>query len=302
MNDNSVAIVIPVFNRIEYTKKCLDNLFKLREASNILDKELHVVVVDDGSEDGTSDWIKENHPTIHILYGDGNLWWSGGINKGVRYALDVIKSDYVLWWNNDILAAPDYLVNLFRIIKNNSTDIIIGSKIFSLNHDHLFGMGGIFDAETGNYGMHGHKQPDNEIYKQPFEVDWFPGMGTIIHRTVFEKIGFVDEKNFPQYHGDSDFTLRAKQEGFRLIAFPDLVIYNDGSNRVRSDSLYKSLTHIRSLFNIKKYLLFLRRHSTSLKAYLSVFKKYFYYIGGFYKWKFLNFFGINRPEHGRRRN
>ena len=62
-----IYIVIPVFNRKQFTKDCLDSLRKQT------DKRFKVVVVDDGSTDGTSDMLKEEYPEVHILYGDGNL-------------------------------------------------------------------------------------------------------------------------------------------------------------------------------------------------------------------------------------
>jgi GT2 family glycosyltransferase len=294
MFNNSLAIIIPVFNRIDYTKKCLSNLVTIKISSESINKRLSIVVVDDGSRDGTSEWIRKFHPDVHIVYGDGNLWWSGGVNKGISYAIDVLNSDYILWWNNDIIAAPDYFSELFGIIEKSPVDIVIGSKIYRMNNDLLFGMGGRFDPVWGYYDMYGHNQTDSEELKKSFEVDWFPGMGTTFHRTVFEKIGLVDEENFPQYHGDSDFTFRAKKAGFKLIAYPELVIYNDGANRKSSKTLYHSLTDTGSLYNFSKYMKFFGRHATSFKAYRFIFNSYFRYIGGFYKWKMLNLIGIKK--------
>jgi GT2 family glycosyltransferase len=236
---------------------------------------------------------------VHILYGDGGLWWSGGINKGMAYALKELETDYVLWWNNDIIPGKDYFTQVERLISVNDDDILIGSKIFILGKDLIWGMGGRFDPVKGTKFMYGMRQEDCDIYRKPFEVDWFPGMGTIIHRKVFDRIGMLDEKNFPQYHGDSDFTFRAKKAGFRLMVFPELVIYNDITNTGmihggRFIKLYRSVTSIKSNFNLKKDISFYKKHASSPFAFIALIKKYSLYIGGFFKWKILNFFGIKK--------
>ena len=294
-----VSIIIPVFNNINFTKFCLKTLNELLSPPGPSGIDFKIVVVDDGSKDGTAEWIKENFPDVHLLFGNGNLWWSGGINMGVAYAFDKLETDYILWWNNDIKPKEDYFLQVEKLIRENEDNVLIGSKIFILNKDIIWGMGGKFDPVTGVRFMYGGLQDDSDKFRRPIEVDWFPGMGTIIHRQVFEKIGMLDFRNFPQYHGDSDFTYRAKKAGFKLIAFPELVIYNDNSNTglIHSGTirnLFKSLTSVKSNFNIKKEVTFYRKHSQSPLAYLYVIRNYFRYIGGFFKWKFLNSIGIKK--------
>lgn len=300
----NLAIIIPVFNKLKFTQKCLESLNALIYSPELTEIEFQVIVVDDGSKDGTAEWIKENYPKIHLLFGDGNLWWSGGVNLGVDYALNSLNADYVLWWNNDIEPSPDYFINAQKLIVSNNNDTLIGSKIFTLDKKIIWGMGGKFDPINGHRYMYGGLQADTENFRKPLEVDWFPGMGTFIHRKVYEKIGMLDEEEFPQYHGDSDFTYRARKAGFRLIAFPDLIIYNDTSNTglIHQGSvrkLYSSLISRQSNFNIKKELTFYKKHAKSSYAYFYIVKKYFRYIGGFYKWKFLNFLGIKKSHCGK---
>ncbi len=308
MNNNKsnsriiVSIIIPVFNTINFTKVCLKSLYDQMSHSGSLDADFKIVVVDDGSKDGTTSWIKEHYPSVYLLKGDGNLWWSGGINKGIDFALKEFHTNYILWWNNDIIPANGYFSKLVKLIKENDEDILIGSKVFVLHQNLIWGMGGKFDPAKGTRFMYGMQQKDCDTYQKPFEVDWFPGMGTIIHRTVFERIGLLDAKNFPQYHGDSDFTFRAKKAGFKLIAYPELVIYNDTSNTGLShegslSNLFKSLTSIKSKFNIHKDIIFFRKHASSYYAYLLLMNKYFRYIGGYCKWKFLNYFGVKKTEY-----
>ena len=300
MNNLVLSIVIPVHNGLNYTKNCIKSLINNLEQDLYSRPKVEIVVIDDGSTDGTSGWLKDEYPMVHVLRGSGDLWWSGGINKGVYFALNELKSDYILWWNNDILPAENYFHELFQIIEKSQPGVLIGSKIFVLDQDNLiWGMGGRFNPKNGDRFMYGEMQPDNNLFQKPFEVDWFPGMGTAIHKSVFETIGFLDEKNFPQYHGDSDYTFRARKAGFKLIAFNQLRIKNDNTNTgIKHQGslkyLYQSLTGIKSNYNIKKDFLFFKKHATSPIAYKQLFHKYFRYIGGFLKWSILGVIGIHR--------
>ena len=86
-----LAVVFPVFNRLEYTKKTLawlsHSIEQCAEPSTMID----IIITDDGSSDGSSDWIHEHYPQIHLLHGDGNLWWSGGVNMAARHALEALE-------------------------------------------------------------------------------------------------------------------------------------------------------------------------------------------------------------------
>ena len=147
--------------------------------------------------------------------------------------------------------------------------------------------------------MYASNSEDISEYKESFEVDWLPGMGSIFHSMVYEKLGPLDDIGFPQYHGDADYTYRAKSEGFTITVYPELVIYNDKSNSSLTHdntwkSFFRSLNSIRSNYDIKKDLLFYRKYARSPFAWFNLLEKYFIYFGSFIKWKFLGMFGIKR--------
>lgn len=268
---------------------------------SVLKENVIIIVVDDGSTDGTLQWVKKHFPEVVVLQGDGSLWWSGSINMGVEYSLANTDADFILWWNNDIISSEDYFKNLFEILSQVDENHLVGSKIFRLNENKVWGMGGKFDPVRGTKFMYGEMQPDIPDLQMPLRVEWFPGMGTTIHRNVYREIGLLDNKNFPQYHGDSDFTYRAAAKGYVLKAYPQLRIYNDVSNTgLRHDNsfrqLTRSLTSIKSNYNIKKDLLFYKKHSNSIRAYTPLINKYGKYIGGYFKWKILGMFGKQRTS------
>lgn len=160
-------------------------------------------------------------------------------------------------------------------------------------------MGGLFDEHSGTKFTIGMNKADANKYNEITDADWLPGMGTLIHKSLFEKIGLVNAKDFPQYHGDSNFTYRAKLAGYPIKVFPQLKIWNDKSNSGLQHFnnfrlLIRSLNDIKSNYHFGKDLLFYRKHASSPIAYTALFLKYYYYIGGFLKWKFLSLLGQSK--------
>ena len=90
-----IYVLIPVHNRLKLTKNCVNSLLKQKNCEKI-----KIVIVDDGSTDGTSDYFKKNFPKIDILQGTGNLYWGGAINYGIIKKKSKIN-DWLLIVNND---------------------------------------------------------------------------------------------------------------------------------------------------------------------------------------------------------
>jgi GT2 family glycosyltransferase len=293
-----IAILLPVFNNLDFTKSTLEELGKLLPL--VEGSDFHIVIVDDGSTDGTSDWVQQNHPEVILLHGDGNLWWSGAINMGAQYAIEKLKVDYLLLWNNDVKVVGDYFKELVRIVSETTMPALLGSKIYVAEQPELvWSMGGYFDPKSGRYDMYGNFENDSEGFREIREADWLTGMGTVVPVEVVEQIGNWNAEDFPQYHGDSDFTYRAKLAGYRVFVHPSLGILNhvrssgiDHEGSIRR--LMMLLTDIRSKSNLKKNLKFYRLYSNSLRAYWPVVWFYFQIFGGFMKWKILRIFGIKK--------
>ncbi len=189
-----------------------------------------------------------------------------------------------------------------RILSGPEKTGIIGSKIYVAGSpDIVWSAGGYFNIRTGKGYMYGYFEPDSEELNQIRKVDWLTGMGTVVPRKVVEKIGYWDSENFPQYHGDSDFTFRAKLEGFDVKIYPSLKLYNhvESSGIEHQGSLksvYRLLTDIRSKSNLSKNLLFYRKYVKSPLAYLPLIWFYIKIFGGFIKWKLLGLIGLGKAK------
>jgi len=297
-NKISVAILLPVYNHLQYTKRSLEDL--LNNTSGIQNIHFYTVLIDDGSSDGTSDWVRINFPSVHILKGDGKLWWSGAINRGAGYAKEKLDADYLLLWNNDIEVDPSYFTKLAQIARKNDKNTITGSKIYVKGSQNIvWSVGGFFHPKTGKLGMHGYFKKDTAEYNKVVHADWLTGMGTLIPVNVIDAIGYWDNVHFPQYFGDSDFTYRAKLKGYNIVVDPNLVLYNSTTSSGiehggNLNKLFKLFTDTRSKSNFKRNFKFYQLHATSIRAYIPFFFLYVRIFLGFFKWKVFNLFGIHK--------
>jgi GT2 family glycosyltransferase len=214
-----VFVIIPVHNGIEHTLPTVKSLLPLLPPGG------RIVVVDDGSTDGTTETLQEECPAVTVLQGDGNLWWSGAINKGARYALEE-GADYVLLLNNDVIIHPQFLEELLQGARE-FPGALVGSKIlFAHEPLKVWFMGGKINWLRGKYWITGSGQPDTGAWREPIEVDWLAGMSMLVPTAVFRLGLWVDQEAFPQYSGDSDFSIRARKAGFKLIVWPRSHVYN----------------------------------------------------------------------------
>jgi len=215
-----VSIVTPIFNGIEHTLAYLQSLAECRYPN------FEIIIVDDGSTDGSAALIAEKFPQVRILPGDGNLWWSGGTNMGIRDSL-ARGTDFILTMNNDVQVAPDFLDALVFAARENPGAIIGGKIYFMADPERIWSAGGRLDWLSGKTLVqvgHGQLDRDEFCHRQP--MDFLTGMNVLIPASVFDRIGFYDDVHFPQYHADSEFTLRARMHGITILFEPCAKVWN----------------------------------------------------------------------------
>jgi len=282
-----IGVVVPIHNGLEQTRSGLASLQKSIDCCDPEMGSIQVIVVDDGSTDGSADWISAHFPTVRLLKADGDLWWTGAMNVGAHYAVEDLGCEYVAAWNNDIQCAPDYFTRLFDILANTQDHRIIASKIFLLDEpDRLYAMGCLFNPVTGRQSLIGSKTKDGGQFEHVHLADWAPGMGTVAPKRALEAINYWDARTFPQYCGDSDFCLRAKNAGFPLFVYPQLRIWNDkrtsGIEHNGTVRLFiRTLVDRRSSFQLQAQVAFYLRHAKSPRALIQLVYLYIRYAGSF---------------------
>jgi GT2 family glycosyltransferase len=297
---NSVAILIPVYNGLNYTQQCIRDIYTSIAKVPQESSRFSAVIIDDGSTDNTAEWIMNNFPDIHLLKGDGNLWWSGSINKGIEYALNTLQTSYVLLWNNDITPGPDFFEAVLETINDQDNYPLACSMVYFKDRpDTLISTGGYFNKHNGDMGLYNYNKNESEALLEGLNIDWFGGMGTLIRSDVFESVGLFDAVSFPQYHGDSDFGMRATEAGYTIKLVRGMKIWNDtGNSGIHRSMLLRdfiqSFYSIKSINNIKKDILFYKKHAASNWSYFKLIKKYAVYLASFVKWKSLAIIGIHK--------
>lgn len=219
-----VFIITGVNNNWAYTDKFL----KCTEAQNY--KNIEVVVVDDGSSDGTAQKIAEYYPRTKVEMGDGTLWWTGCMHVGLeRVLLTANNGDYILTINNDCIFKKDFVTNLIAASKDNP-GVVIGSIALSLDDNNsIVDSGAKIDWTRGQIGRAGYGRltevPKNYIYN--CKIDALTTRGTLFPVSVVKEVGNFDIKHLPHYISDLEYTIRIKKNGFGLVVAYNCIIYND---------------------------------------------------------------------------
>lgn len=219
---SSVWCIVPCFNRTVDTLRFLGN-FTSQSYPN-----KHVVIVDDNSNDNTVFNVMLNYPEAHIVNGEGDLWWSGGTNLGIKYALEH-GADYILTINDDSQFSNNLISTLYSVAEKNKKYIVGSVLVEEGNENCIWSVGSCHDFnEQRLMKLNFSGQPLEVLdgLPDPYRVEMMPGNGVLIPREVFDKIGFYDEINFPQYHADSEFIMRASINGFLPVISLEARIVN----------------------------------------------------------------------------
>jgi GT2 family glycosyltransferase len=273
-----IAILIPIHNRILTTQIGIQTLYaalnKYVEKGKGLFK-FEVVVTDDGSTDGSSEWIAQNYPDVHLLKGDGNLWWTGAINMGAKYSLETLAVDYILLWNDDISPESDFFILAEKTLLEVDTSTVFGAKIVDINDPgRVLSCGGFFNRYSGIETLINSKDLEKYAGSKFIEVHSLTGMGTFIHKDVIASVGLWDEL-LPHYKSDSDYILTLKARGYKIVVDLDLIIYDDASKRGISKpknvkAFMNNLSSVRSPYNLKFLLRYNGKHGIAPFTYYGV--------------------------------
>ncbi|EIC23458.1 putative glycosyltransferase [Thiorhodovibrio frisius] len=206
-------IAIPVFNRLEQTRECVESL----ERSAFRDFE--IVICDDGSTDGTGEYLAEHHPDVKVLRGDGQLWWTGGINRCLEYILPLAADeDLVLTLNNDVVVGPEFLDRMIEAHHARPRALIGSMVVFKDDPGRIETAESVHNWTTAKKGYANRfGEPVTDRHHGLTSVPKLCGKGVLIPVTVFRNIGVYDRHAFPHYAADEDFSMRAANAGYEVL-------------------------------------------------------------------------------------
>lgn len=220
-----IVIVIPTFNRNRLLLKLLGQINNQRVESDI---NIEIVVVNDGSSDGTSTFIYKQFPNTHIVEGTGNWWYTKSMNEGFKYA-EKLNPDYILTLNDDIEIDKSYLDTLLKAANKVDKGSIIGSISLTIDKPHKIFFSGVSETNFNTYSSTKYHALFSEINLEDLSglhvTTQLPGRGMLIPFSVLRKLNYFDE-NFIQYGSDSDFCFTAIENGINIYISWDAKIYS----------------------------------------------------------------------------
>lgn len=249
-HQDSVFAIVLNWNGWEDTLDCLSSL------ENLDYPTYEVVVVDNGSTDGSEEKIREAYPDIVVLQTGENLGFAGGNNAGIRYALER-GADYVWLVNNDAVVDPGSLTALVKEALSDVSIGMVGSKInYHQAPEVIWFAGGTINPLTGKTGHSLMGNKDNGGRDEPRDVDYVSACSLLVTRGVIEDVGFMDTRFF-LYFEETDWAVRCRRKGWRVRYQPASRIWHKVSRSSKLDSPVMIFHFTRSS------MLFARKHISS---------------------------------------
>lgn len=252
-----VVIVILNWNGKDDTLKCLESVFKIDYPN------FEVVVVDNGSSDGSVPAIRQAFPQAQLIETGKNLGYAGGNNVGIRYALDR-GAEFVFVLNNDTKVARDTLAHLVAEANRHPEAAVLGPVICYMDRpDVIWTAGDKFvdpirffqQSKTGESIASLKDQSDS------YETDRIMGAALFMRDQILSEIGLFDERYFLT-NEESDWCWRARRVGHTCRIVPKSIIWHKVGGALGSGS-----SPLRLYFNTRNRLLFAEKN-LSKKAWL----------------------------------
>ncbi len=233
----NTAIVVPNWNGKDVLGECINSLINQSRSAEI-------VVVDNGSKDGSIEFLMAKFPDITVLKEPVNLGFAGGVNVGISYAIDK-KYKYVALFNNDAVADKDWLKNLVDTMEKDSASGIVTSKLLSADKTHIDSTGDLYT----NWGLpypRGRLEKVSDKYDQATEIFSASGGASLYRIKMLEEIGLFDE-DFFAYYEDVDLSFRAQLAGWKVVYSPTALAYHKisaTSNKIKGFSTYHAMKNL----------------------------------------------------------
>jgi GT2 family glycosyltransferase len=211
------TVIIPNYNGKHFLEPCLNSL------SNQTKDHFEIIVVDDGSTDGSQEYIKEHFPLITLIALETNYGFSRAVNEGIKASI----TPYVILLNNDTTVHSDFVERMVRSIERSPKIFSVSAMMLQMDNRELIDSAGDLYTLIGWAVNRGSGRPQ-KYYRKRCRIFSACGGAAIYRRQIFNEIGFFDESFFA-YLEDVDIGYRAKIFGYRNYYEPKAVVYHAGS-------------------------------------------------------------------------
>jgi len=253
-----VVVIVLNYNGKPILQDCLSSL-------SILDyPNYKLVMIDNGSADGSKEFVEKEFPNVHVLRTEKNLGYSGGLNLGLKYAFEDCHADYCLYANNDTRIDRDalkHLVEAAELLKDQKAGFLTG-KVFYMDHPEIIQTVGISAHPYLWYkGSIGEGEKDNGQYNKIEERIFLDDMYMLVKKDVYFEVGGFDEAFFC-HSEEIDWQARAKAKGWKFYFVPGSKIWHKHSYTIGPSSPRSVYFAIRSrvlaIYRNKGFFFFLR--------------------------------------------
>lgn len=227
-----------------------------------------MVMIDNGSHDGSEEYVKATYPTVTCIQTGKNSGYSGGFNVGLKYAFEERKSDFALITNNDVKADSKVISSLVEAALQDPLRAFITGKVYYFDKPDTLQSVGKYEHPLRWNGEHiGAREIDKGQYDEPSERFFIDDIFTLVRRDVYEKLGGYDTTYFLQSE-EYDWQARAKKAGYKFYYTPSAKIWHKESMTLGKSSPMKSY------YDARNPLIVIMKHR-SIKFYRKYFSWHF---------------------------
>lgn len=271
-----VSIILLNWNGKEDTIECLESLNKIDYPN------YEIILVDNGSTDGSVEYFRERFPEIEIIQNKENLGFAEGNNVGIERAIRR-RTDYVLLQNNDTIVDPFFLKELVDIIEKDKNIGVVGPTVYYYNETNkIQSAGGKIWWYIGRAAHLKKNTIDKGKINKPQKVDYIPGCSLLARSKIFKEAGYLN-KNYFAYWEESDWCIRVHKAGYDILYVPEAKIWHKGGSTSGKISGFSEYHMTRNMF------WFMKQHAAK-RHYIS----FLFFFFGFELWFFILTFIVNR--------
>jgi len=248
-----VAIILLNWNSFDHTSNCIESLQLCDYPS------FEIIVVDNGSIDGSGNLLKAKFPEIILIASPTNEGFAAGNNRGFSYAIEN-QFTYAMMLNNDVFVEPDFISKLINYMESHPETGAIQPKIF-FNHDRkkIWNGGSYFLSWLGWTYSKRYMRKAGVLQSQFQQVDWITGCAFLTKTSILKEVGLLKEAFFI-YYEDVDLSFRIRSNGYQLIFHPESIIYHiaGSSNKTKLKGKEGYSSPIVHYLNSRNHIWFLK--------------------------------------------